>query len=66
MQETCLVCEGSGRREPGPCPYCEGKGRLKVHGPAPQTVLVATGSCKVPVRKAQLPAPPSIPRLHTA
>lgn len=66
MQETCLICEGSGRRQGEVCPYCAGKGRLKVHTDAPQTVLMATGSCKMPVRKVQLSAPPRIQRQHTA
>ncbi len=66
MQETCLICEGSGRRDGQACGYCGGKGRLKVHTEAPQTVLMATGSCKVPVRKVQLTAPPRIQRQLSA
>jgi hypothetical protein len=49
MQETCLICGGS-----GPCPYCGGTGRVTIHTEMPQTVLMATGSCKVPVRKVVL------------
>lgn len=66
MQEACLICEGSGRREGAACAYCSGRGRLKVHTDGPQTVLLATGSCKQPVRKVSLPPPPPVPRLHTA
>jgi DnaJ-class molecular chaperone len=66
MQEACLICEGRGRRDGEACGYCAGKGRLKVHTEGPQTVLMATGSCKVPVRKVTLTPPPPVHRLHTA
>ena len=66
MLETCLICEGQGKRGAEACGYCAGQGRLKVHSEAPQTVLMATGSCKVPVRKVQLIPPPPVHRTLTA
>jgi DnaJ-class molecular chaperone len=56
MQETCLICQGNGGASSArePCPYCGGTGRVKIHTEIPQTVLLATGSCKVPMRKVVL------------
>jgi len=58
MQETCLICLGNG------CPYCQGTGRVKVHTEAPQTVLMATGSCKMPVRKVVIDGGLKVERKH--
>jgi DnaJ-class molecular chaperone len=54
MQEPCLICQGSGRQGEAACGYCAGSGRIKVRTQAPETVLLATGSCKMPVRKVTL------------
>jgi len=65
MQESCLVCQGSGRHDEGPCRYCEGSGRIKVRREAPATVLLATGSCKMPVRKVVLEGGLKVARRHS-
>jgi DnaJ-class molecular chaperone len=65
MQEACLICEGSGRRESVPCPYCAGAGQVRVRSAAPATILMATGSCKLPVRRVSVEPGFSVQRLHT-
>jgi DnaJ-class molecular chaperone len=65
MQEACLICEGSGRRDEAPCSYCLGKGRVQVRREAPQTILLATGSCRVPLRQVQVEPGFVAQRLHT-
>ena len=69
MQETCLICEGSrvcGGEVSSPCPYCHGTGRVKIHTAVPQTVIMATGSCKVPMRKVVLDGGLKVERKHVA
>jgi DnaJ-class molecular chaperone len=66
MQEACLICQGGGRHQGPPCPYCAGTGRVPVRTQAPQTVLMATGSCKMPVRQVSLEGALVIPRLHSS
>jgi hypothetical protein len=65
MQEACLVCEGSGRRHEAPCPYCAGLGRVTVRREAPKTILLATGSCKLPLRQVPVEPGVRVQRLYT-
>jgi DnaJ-class molecular chaperone len=65
MQEPCLICQGSGRHNEAPCPYCQGSGRLTVDRDTPTTVLMATGSCKMPVRKVVLEGGLQVARRHS-
>ena len=66
MQETCLICDGTRAYHDAPCPYCAGTGRVKIHTAAPQTVIMATGSCKVPMRKVVLDGGLKVERKHVA
>jgi len=65
MQEACLICQGSGRHHEAPCSYCAGRGRIQVRTQAPETVLLATGSCKMPVRKVTLQGGLSVARKNS-
>jgi hypothetical protein len=56
VRETCLICEGRGRQadsppEGGACAYCAGTGVVFSRTGAPPEVLMATGDCKVPLRR---------------
>jgi DnaJ-class molecular chaperone len=66
MQEPCLICEGTGRLAAEACPYCAGSGRVKVVATGPQTILLATGSCKMPLRRVTVDGGLKIHRQFTA
>jgi hypothetical protein len=52
IRESCLICEGKGRAEGrGPCPYCGGTGVVFARTGAPQEILMATGDCRMPVKR---------------
>lgn len=52
IREACFICEGKGKDlSGGLCAYCAGTGIVFARTGAPQEILVATGDCKVPMRK---------------
>jgi DnaJ-class molecular chaperone len=51
VRESCLICEGKGRTAGQACQYCSGSGVVFARTGAPQDILLATGDCKVPLRR---------------
>jgi hypothetical protein len=58
VREACLICEGKGKDESqAPCIYCDGSGIVFARSGAVQEILLATGDCKIPLRKSFADAP---------
>jgi len=51
VKESCMICDGRGRQAGGACAYCSGTGVVFARTGAPQEILMATGDCKVPMKK---------------
>jgi hypothetical protein len=52
VREACLICEGKGKDSAqGLCAYCGGTGIVFARSGSNPEILVATGDCKIPVRK---------------
>ena len=51
LKEKCMICDGRGQQADVPCVYCSGTGIVFARCAAPKEILMATGDCKVPMRK---------------
>ena len=51
VREGCLICEGSGRAGGDACAYCGGSGIVFASTGAPTEILVATGDCRMPLKR---------------